>query len=56
MQKVQSVSASTDVEIVRHPKKPLKLDKNHVSHRKKIIFIAKILPSGSFQINPLYSP
>lgn len=50
MQKVQSVSASTDVEIVRHPKNPLVLDKNHVSHRKKEInFIAKILPSGSFQ-------
>lgn len=33
-------------------KTPLILDKNDVSHReKKIIFIAKILPSGSFQIN-----
>lgn len=49
MQAVQSVSASTDVEIVRHPKKPLILDKKHVSHRKKIIFIAKVLPSGFFQ-------
>lgn len=52
MQKAQSASASTDVEIVKHPKNPLILDKNHVSHRKKkIIFIAKILPSGTFQIN-----
>lgn len=38
MQKVQAVSASTDVEIVRHPKNPLVLDKNHVSHRKKKLF------------------
>lgn len=38
MQRVQSVSAPTDVEMVRHPKEPLILDKNHVSHRKKIIF------------------
>lgn len=49
MQAVRAVNASTDVEIVRNPKKPLTLDKKHVSHRKKLIFLAKILPSGSFQ-------
>lgn len=35
MQAVQSVSASTCVEIVRHPETPLVLDKKQVSHRKK---------------------
>lgn len=38
MQTVQSVSAPTDVEMVRHPKEPLILDKKHVYHRKKIVF------------------
>lgn len=49
-QAVQSVNGSTNVGIVRHPKKTLILDKNvFLTGKKKKKKVSEILPSGFFQ-------